>query len=159
MLPSTGKFQGGVPLREECERRAKSTILECFQKKGIDIPTLRQEIFLYNELLTDVGRSYMVLQEDKQEVVISGSQNDELTPTAPKEAQKIEVLTQFKGFVGHDHRLLGIAIGRMMNQTIMADIDTVRKLKTLEPGSPAQQQLQYPDKGLLYFQIHLLFLY
>lgn len=198
LLPSRGKFQGGIPLREECEHRAKSTILECFQKKGIghaypselkpphpiaaskesqeaiDTEKIQQEKLIYSELLADVGRSYMVLQDKEKVVVISSSQNDnvssvvpetpqqsgsiavrvDLVPAVPKKvtAPKEEALTQFKKFVGDDHRPLGVAIGRMMNQTIMADVDAMRKLKTLEPGSLAQQQLQYPDKGLLYFQ-------
>lgn len=152
LLPSTGKFQGGMPLRADCAGRTRSAILECFQKKGIAAPAPQQEESVYGELLTDVGRSHMVLQDGKQDIVISGSQDDVTTVATSKESQKIEALTQFKEFVGDDHHPLRVAIGRMMNQTIMADVDAMRKLKTLEPGSPEQQRLRYPDKGLLYFQ-------
>lgn len=153
MVPESGKFEGGRGILEKCEQASKKVILQLFQLKKLDQPDFygHEPSFFkspisskdegnYDELIKDFQRAHIELQSEGKKVIISSSDSTRNFP-------KSESLRQYKEFIGEEHYQLGIAVGRITNQTALSDFEALREMKT-----SVQFKDLYSDKGHLYFQ-------
>ncbi|MFZ4116384.1 MAG: hypothetical protein ACOYK6_06635 [Chthoniobacterales bacterium] len=162
-VPVDGDFEGGVFLREKYQRKTECVILAWFEKIKLNgpfpsadqpldkifletkDPELQGNQFYYTPLIQDIGRCDVALKEDETSTIISSA--------GMALSSKRDSLERFTAFIGQEELYLGIAIARMMNQTMYADVEEMRCLRDKSPST--WEQLGFGDhchKGFLYFQ-------
>jgi len=140
MVPRTGEFHAGSPLRAELTETAKDIMLHSFQRDG------REAGFI--DLEKDMNRAEFVLQDSinggSYAIGASGIEGD----------QAKAAVGAFQHFVGEENGDLANALARIMNQTMLSSLECIGSRSSRElptKGIDVSHNKKFTDTGLKYY--------